>query len=156
MVNAPDACPPPGIPALILTSLDVCLEYGFHVESVTHSQYSNFDIDLFEQDPSVIAVIEGSGETMDHVIAASDPDDAMSQATQAEKFAQFSPPSQRDLLRLFDLALQGLVISNTIVDSGVHISNHFTIDSLSSMMPVAFNAQYREVSCLPCHMQPKS
>jgi hypothetical protein len=144
------------MPALILTSLDVCQEYGFHVDSVAHSQYSNFDIDLFEQDPSVIAVIEVHDETMDHVISASDPDDAMSQATQAEKSAQFSPPSQRDLLRLFDLALQRLVISDTIVDSAVHISKHFTIESLSSMMPVAFNGQYREVSCLHCHMQLKS
>ncbi|KAJ6012737.1 hypothetical protein N7522_003092 [Penicillium canescens] len=144
MVDAPDACPPPGIPALVLTSLDICLEYGFHVESMAHSQSSNFDIDLFEQDPSVIAAIEGFDETMDHVIAASDPDDVMSQTTQADKFAQFSPPSQRDLLRLFDLALQRLVISNTIVDSAVHISNHFTLESLSSMIPVAFNAQYRE------------
>jgi hypothetical protein len=90
---------------------------------------------------------------MDHVIAASNPDDAMSQATQAEKIAQFSPSSQRDLLRLFDLALQRLVVSNTIVDSAVHISNPFAIESLSSMMPVTFNAQYREVSCLHCHMQ---
>jgi hypothetical protein len=158
IIDAPDACPPPGIPALILTSLDICLEYGFYVESVAHSQHSNFDIDLFEQDSSVIAVIRALDETMDHVIAAPEPDDAMSQATQGEKFSQFSgaPPSQRDLLRLFDLGLQRLVISNTIKDSAVQISNHFTIESLSTMMPVAFNVQYREVSCLHCHMQLKS
>ncbi|KAJ5320347.1 hypothetical protein N7508_000630 [Penicillium antarcticum] len=146
MINAPNACPPPGIPALILTSLDIRLEYGSHAENASHPQHSNFDTDLSEQDLSIFAVIQALDETMDHIIPASESDNPMSRATQGETLFQFSRThtSQRGFLRLFDFGIQQLVISNTIKDSACYISNQSTRKSLSTLVPGVFNPAYRE------------
>jgi hypothetical protein len=158
IINAPDACPPVGTPALILNSLDIFLEYGCHVESTTKSLPSKLDKGFFEQDPSVIAIIQALDDTVEHIVAVSEPNDTLSRAIEGEAFIQSSgaQPSQRDLMRLFDLGLRRLFMSNAMKDSTVHISDHIRIRSLSTMVPAVFNSAYREVSSFHCHEQPNA
>ncbi|KAJ5747796.1 uncharacterized protein N7511_009492 [Penicillium nucicola] len=149
IINAPDACSPPGIPALTLTSIDMHLEYRFHADNLSHSQQSNRDTDPFEQDPSVIAVIQTLDESMDYIVPVRKPDDIMSQAKQSEILTQISgnQRSQSDFVRLFDLGLQRFVIANTRKDSTAMnqraVSIPIITKSISSMIEESDNHSIR-------------
>jgi hypothetical protein len=57
-----------------------------------------------------------------------------------------SDPSLEEVLRLFDLGIQRLVISNSIKDPTISVSQQATLKSLADISPAVFDLGYRDVS----------
>ncbi|KAJ5229616.1 hypothetical protein N7489_010324 [Penicillium chrysogenum] len=147
MTNPPDACPPPGVSIATLASIDVWLEYRFQGKDIPQSQ-----------DPSELEVGLGQGSSVFHGPQRPETmtEVAILQAVHDEDFheaigSQFScisgdgsDPSLEELLRLFDLGIQRLVISNSIKDPTISVSQQATLKSLADISPAVFDPGYRD------------
>lgn len=149
MTNPPDVCPPPGVPVATLASIDIRLEYRVHAKDISQPQdCSNMEIGLLGQEPSVGA----SSQVLDRMAEA-----AMLHPTHDEDSEALGPqtacisgdgsdPSWEELFRLLDLGIRRLVISNSIKDRAIRVSQQDTIKSLADISPAVFNPAYRDVS----------
>ena len=149
MTNPPDACPPPGVSIATLASIDVWLEYRFQGKDIPQSQ-----------DPSELEVGLGQGssafpgpqrpETMTEIAILQAVHDEDLHEAIGSQFSCISgggsDPSLEELLRLFDLGIQRLVISNSIKDRTISVSQQATLKSLADISPAVFDPGYRDVS----------
>ncbi|CAI7667079.1 unnamed protein product [Penicillium viridicatum] len=148
MTNPPDACPPPGVPVATLASIDIRLEYRFHTKDISQSQdCSNLGIGLLGQEPSV----DTSSQVLDRMAEAAmlhpthDEDSSGAVGPQTACISRDGPdPSWEELFRLLDLGIRRLVISNSIKDRTIRVSQQDTINSLADISPAVFNPAYRD------------
>ncbi|CAG8176370.1 unnamed protein product [Penicillium nalgiovense] len=147
MTNPPDAFPPPGVPVAILTSIDVRLEYRFQGKDIPRPQdRSELDVGL-GQGSSVFPGPQLLG-TMTEVAILQPVHDQGSSEAIGSQFSCISgdgsDPSFEELLRLFDLGIQRLVISTSIKDPTISVSQQATLKSLADISPAVFNPGYRD------------
>lgn len=150
MTNPPDACPPPGVPVATLASIDIRLEYRFNAKDISQSQdCSNLGIGLLGQEPSVGA----SSQVLDRMTEAAMPHPTHDEDSSGALGPQTacissdrSDPSCEELFRLLDLGIRRLVISDSIKDRTIRVSQQDTINSLTDISPAVFNPAYRDVS----------
>ncbi|KAJ5214417.1 hypothetical protein N7449_001586 [Penicillium cf. viridicatum] len=148
MTNPPDACPPLGVPVATLASIDIRLEYRFHAKDISQPQdCSDMEIGLLGQEPSVGAssqVLDRMAEAaMLHPTHDEDSSEALGPQTACISGDE-SDPSWEELFRLLDLGIRRLVISNSIKDRAIRVSQQDTIKSLADISPAVFNPAYRD------------
>ncbi|KAJ5608246.1 hypothetical protein N7537_004865 [Penicillium hordei] len=148
MTNPPDACPHPGLPVATLASIDVRLEYRFHAKDISQSQdYSNIGIGLLGQEPSVGTSSQGLDRITEAAMQHSTHDEDSSRALGPQTACisgDGSDPSWEELFQLLDLGIRRLVISNSIKDRAIRVSQQDTIKSLADISPAVFNPAYRD------------
>lgn len=152
IINPPDTCPPPGVPVATLASIDIRLEYRFHAKDISQSQdCSNLESGLLGQQPFVGAsspVLDRMAEDpMLHPTHDEDSSEVLGPQTACIS-GDGSDPSWEELFRLLDLGIRRLVISNSIKDRVIRVSQQDTIKSLGDISPAVSNPEYRAVSSL--------
>lgn len=152
IINPPDTCPPPGVPVATLASIDIRLEYRFHAKDISQSQdCSNLEIGVLEQEPFVGAsspVLDRMAEDpMLHPTHDEDSSEVLGPQTACIS-GDGSDPSWEELFRLLDFGIRRLVISNSIKDRAIRVSQQDTIKSLGDISPAVSNPEYRAVSSL--------
>lgn len=150
MTNPPDACPPHSVPVATLASIDIRLEYRLHTKDISQSQgCSDLEIGLLGQEPSIdtsFQVLDRMTEAaMLHPTHDEDSTEALGPQTACVS-GDGSAKSWEELFRLLDLGIQRLVISTSIKDRAIRVSQQDTIKSLADISPAVFNPAYRNVS----------
>ncbi|CAI7564776.1 unnamed protein product [Penicillium glandicola] len=148
MTNPPDACPPPGIPVAILASIDVRLEYHFPARDIPQAQeYSELKVGILGQQSSVFSSSQLLETTAEVSILQPVHDGVPSEAVRSQSSyisGDVSHPRGEELFRLFDLGIQRLLISNSIKDPTVCVSQKVTIKSFAGIAPGVFDPGYRD------------
>ncbi|KAJ5931504.1 hypothetical protein N7516_005993 [Penicillium verrucosum] len=147
MTNPPDACPPHSVPVATLASIDIRLEYRLHTKDISQSQgCSDLEIGLLGQEPSIdtsFQVLDRMAEAaMLHPTHDEDSTEALGPQTACVS-GDGSAKSWEELFRLLDLGIQRLVISTSIKDRAIRVSQQDTIKSLADISPAVFNPAYR-------------
>lgn len=149
MTNPPDARPPPGVPVATLASIDVRLEYRFQAKDVSQAEdCSVLEVSLLGQGTSVVSsphVLEEMVETK-ILLPMHDENSYAAVRQQTVRISGKRSPSSEELFRLFDLGIQRLIISNSIKDPTVSVSQKSTIKSFADIFPAVFDPGYRDVS----------
>lgn len=150
MTNPPDACPPPGVPVASLASIDVWLEYRFQAKDKSQAQNcSKLEVSLLGQEPSVVASPQVLERMAEAVILQPMHDEGSSEDLGSQTACisgDGSDPSCEGLFRLFDLGIQRLILSNSIKDPTICVSQHATTRSFADIFPAVFDPGYRDVS----------
>ncbi|KAJ9491083.1 hypothetical protein VN97_g2149 [Penicillium thymicola] len=148
MTNPPDACPPHSVPVATLASIDIRLEYRFHTKHISQSKgCPDLEIGLLGQEPSV----DTSSQVLDRLAEAAvlhpthDKDSPEALGLQTACISgDGSDKSWEELFRLLDLGIRRLIISNSIKDRAIRVSQPDTIKSLADISPAVFNSAYRD------------
>ncbi|KAJ5787243.1 hypothetical protein N7457_002233 [Penicillium paradoxum] len=127
MINAPDVCPPPGVAVTALGSIDVRLEYCFHLKHPPHPQ-------------ALETTIEQGLPAQMHGETFLTPFGSHISQISEHTFG----PSCDEPLRLFELGIQTLLASNPTKVSMIRISKPNTMKALADLTPAVFNPEYRE------------
>ncbi|CAG8891098.1 unnamed protein product [Penicillium egyptiacum] len=147
MASPPDACPPPGVPVATLASIDIRLEYCFQAKDMPEAQdCSKSEVGLLGQESSFFPGPQML-QSMTGVAILQEVHEVSSEAL-GSKFSCISgdesDPSCEELFRLFDIGIQRLVISNSIKDPTIWVSQQATIKSLADISPAVFDPGYRD------------
>ncbi|KAI3162076.1 hypothetical protein DTO039G3_8013 [Penicillium roqueforti] len=147
MTNPPDARPPPGVPVATLASIDVRLEYRFQAKDVSQAEdCSVLEVSLLGQGISVVSsphVLEEMVETK-ILLPMHDENSYAAVRQQTVRISGKRSPSSEELFRLFDLGIQRRIISNSIKDPTVSVSQKSTIKSFADIFPAVFDPGYRD------------
>ena len=148
MTDPPDACPPPGLPVATLALIEVRLEYRFQAKNISQTEdCSRLEVGL-GQGPSVYASPHVLEEMVETTILQPMRDQNSSEAVRQQTACTSGDrlPSSEELFRLFDIGIQRLIISNSIKDPMIRVSQQATIKSFADIFPIVFDPGYRDVS----------
>ncbi|KGO68481.1 hypothetical protein PITC_071060 [Penicillium italicum] len=145
MTKPPDACPPSGVPVATLASIDIQVEYRFQAKDIPRARdCSKLEIDLLGQEQSVGVGFQGLARMAKaatlHGEGSSETLESQTACISGDK----SEPSCEELFRLFDIGIQRLVISNSIKDPTIRVSQQDTIKSFADISPAVFDLGYRD------------